>query len=83
MCLLILCQQSYLLIVANWIQLAIATQIAISEEAEYYGIYDPNIINTAFTLAGFKAIEFCSTLLFKRIAIAQIKQQAAIEVHSN
>ena len=67
MCLLILCQQSYLLIVANWIQLAIAIQTTIFDEAEYYGIYEPNIINTAFSMIGFKIIEFGSTLLWQRL----------------
>lgn len=66
MCLLILCRIGYLFLTNNWLELAIAAQITIFEEAEYYGIYDPNIINTAFNIISFKAIEFVSPLLFKR-----------------
>ena len=68
MCLLtILWQHSYLLMRTNWIELAIETQTVISEEAEYYGIYDPNLINTAFSMIGLKIIEAGAKIIFERI----------------
>jgi hypothetical protein len=45
-------QQSYLLI-TNWIELVFSA----GEEVEYYGIYDPNIINVSIELICFKFIE--------------------------
>jgi hypothetical protein len=53
-------QQSYLL-TTNWIELVISA----SEEIEYYGIYDPNIINVIISLICFQLIEYWGEIFLK------------------
>jgi hypothetical protein len=57
-------QQSYLL-TTNWIELVIST----SEEVEYYGIYDPDIINVTISLICFQLIEYLGEKMFKFILL--------------
>jgi hypothetical protein len=53
-------QQSYLL-TTNWIELVISA----SEEIEYYGIYDPNIINVTIGFLCFQLIEYWGEIFLK------------------
>ncbi|WP_172657344.1 hypothetical protein [Myxosarcina sp. GI1] len=46
-------------------KLAISTQEAIIEEAEYYGIYDPSIINVGLSMMCFKLIEYWGEIFLK------------------
>ena len=68
MCLLtIIWHKSSLLIKKNWIDWAIEAQIVIFEEAEYYGVYDPNLFDTTFWMVSLKLIEIWSQILFEKI----------------
>ena len=70
MCLLtIIWQKSSISVKNHWINWAIEAQIVVFEEAEYYGIYDPNLFDTAFWMVSFKLIEIWSQILFEKIAV--------------
>ena len=74
MCLLtIIWQKSSLLIKKNWIDWAIEAQIVIFEEAEYYGIYNPNLFDTTFWMVSLKLIEVGSQILFEKIVVKSQK----------
>ena len=74
MCLLtIIWQKSSLLIKKNWVDWAIEAQIVIFEEAEYYGIYNPNLFDTTFWMVSLKLIEVGSQILFKKIVVKSQK----------
>ena len=74
MCLLtIIWQKSSLLIKKNWIDWAIEVQIVIFEEAEYYGIYNPNLFDTTFWMVSLKLIEVGSQILFEKIVVKSQK----------
>jgi hypothetical protein len=63
MCLITtLWQQSYLLI-TNEIEVIISAQ----EEVEYYGLYDPSVINVIISLICFKFIEYLGEKMLKSI----------------
>ena len=74
MCLLtIIWQKSSLLIKKNWIDWALEAQIVIFEEAEYYGIYNPNLFDTTFWMVSLKLIEVGSQILFEKIVVKSQK----------
>ena len=81
MCLLtIIWQKSSLLIKKNWIDWVIEAQIVIFEEAEYYGVYDPNLFSTTFWMVSLKLIEIWSQILFEKI-IFRIKKISEVCVY--
>ncbi|MGL6339617.1 MAG: hypothetical protein ACRC80_10805 [Waterburya sp.] len=78
MCLVtIFWQQSYLLIINNWINLAITIYTIACEELEYYGIYDPSIISVAVSIIFFKLIEYGGEIIFKFI-FSKVKKEIFI-----
>jgi hypothetical protein len=63
MCLVTTLWQQSCLLITSWIELIISAQ----EEVEYYGLYDPNIINVIISLICFKLIEYLGEKMLKSI----------------
>lgn len=49
----------------NWLELIVSIQDTIFEEAEYYGIYEPNIINVACSMIIIGMLEYSVVKILK------------------